>query len=79
MGPLLPEIANIPWWVILVLSVWSIIWKGLALWHAARLEQRNWFVTILVLNTVGILEIVYLFIFSKEKGSFIQKIFKRGE
>lgn len=79
MSPLPTEIANIPWWAILALSVWSIIWKGLALWRAARLEQRNWFMAILVLNTVGILEIGYLFIFSKEKGSFIQKIFKRGE
>jgi len=39
----------------------------LALWRAASLKQRNWFVGILILNTVGILEIVYLFLFAKKK------------
>jgi predicted membrane channel-forming protein YqfA (hemolysin III family) len=50
-----------------VLFVWSLIWKGLALWHAAKLSQKNWFVVMLVLNTVGILELVYLFYFAKKK------------
>ena len=47
--------------------VWSIILKGLALWRAARYDQRNWFVAILVLQTLGILEIVYLFKFAKKR------------
>jgi hypothetical protein len=48
---------------------WSLFWKGLALWRAAQLKQRNWFVVILVLNsvTLGILEIVYLFRFAKKR------------
>lgn len=49
------------------LAVWSLIWKGFALWKAARNSQRNWFVAILILNTFGILEIIYLFYFSKPK------------
>ena len=47
--------------------IWSIIWKGVALWNAATHKQRNWFIAILVINTVGILEIVYLFGFAKKK------------
>lgn len=47
--------------------IWSLIWKGLALWRAAKLEQRNWFIAILVFNTGGILEIIYLFTFAKKK------------
>jgi uncharacterized membrane protein YccC len=42
------------------LIVWSIIWKGLALWRAARLKQVGWYVALLVINTVGIFEIIYL-------------------
>lgn len=53
--------------ILIVLIVWSFIWKGLALWHASRNEEKYWFVAILILNTVGILEIVYLFVFSKQK------------
>ena len=61
------NLAQIPTVTLFVIYIWSIIWKGLALWKAAKLEQRNWFVAILVLNTVGILEIVYLFFFAKKK------------
>ena len=46
--------------ILVVITVWSIGWKGLALWHAARNNQRNWFAAILILNTVGILDILYL-------------------
>ena len=49
-------------WVILLVVVWSVIWKGLALWRAARLSQRAWFVGILIINTLGILEIIYLLV-----------------
>jgi hypothetical protein len=53
--------------LILVLYFWSIVWKGIALWRASNLKQRNWFVGILLLNTLGILEIAYLFFFAKKK------------
>ena len=49
-----------------VLAIWSIIWKGIALWKAARNGSKTWFIVMLVLNTVGILEIVYIFYFAKK-------------
>jgi len=45
----------------LVVVAWSLFWKGLALWHSARRGQNVWFIVLLVLNTAGILEIIYLF------------------
>jgi len=53
-------------WV-LILMVWSLVWKGLALWKAAREGSKVWFVVLLVLNTVGILDILYLYVFSGKK------------
>lgn len=53
--------------VFFVVYIWSIIWKGLALWKSAHLNQRNWFVAILILNTLGILDIAYLFYFAKKR------------
>lgn len=50
-----------------ILYLWSLFWKGFGLWRAAKASQRNWFIAILVLNTVGILEIIYLFKFAKPK------------
>lgn len=50
-----------------ILLAWSIVWKGFALWNASKNGQRNWFIAILVVNTVGIMEIIYLFGFAKKK------------
>ena len=44
-----------------ILVLWVIFWKGLALWHSGRRGNAWWFVILLVINTVGILEIIYLF------------------
>jgi hypothetical protein len=48
--------------------VWSLIWKGLALWRAVKNNQIGWFVCLLVLNTVGFLEITYLYFFQRNKN-----------
>lgn len=50
-----------------LLAIWSLIWKGLALWRAAKEENKGWFIALLIFNTAGILEIAYLFFFAKEK------------
>jgi len=47
--------------------IWSIFWKSLALWRTSKSNQKYWFLAILILNTIGILEIIYLFKFSKNK------------
>lgn len=54
------------------LYIWSLFWKGVALWRAAHYKQRNWFVVILVLSTIGILELIYLFRFSKKRLTFAE-------
>jgi methionyl-tRNA synthetase len=47
-----------------LLVIWTIIWKGWALWRAARNKELAWYIVILLLNTLGILEIIYIFGFS---------------
>lgn len=61
------NISQTPQILLFVILIWSIIWKGMALWKSAKLNQRNWFVAILVLNTFGLLEIAYLFFFANKK------------
>ncbi len=51
----------------IVVIAWSLVWKGIALWHAARNSQKGWFIAMLIVNTVGILEIIYLCCFQKKK------------
>lgn len=47
--------------VALGIVVWSLPWKGYALWIAAKNNHKWWFVALLILNTVAILEIIYIF------------------
>ena len=66
-----PKVMSI---LIAVLLLWTIIWKGFALWRAAELRQKYWFIAMLVINTLGILEIVYLFIVARKyKVEVIEK------
>ena len=53
--------------IMIALVVWSLYWKGMSMWTAARKGDRNWFIALLVLNTLGILDILYIYVFSKPK------------
>lgn len=52
-------------WILIGIFLWVLPWKGWALWKSANLGSKKWFVIILVLNTLAILEILYIFVFSK--------------
>lgn len=46
--------------LITLLAIWELCWKGIALWRAAKRQQKAWFIVILIVNTAGILPILYL-------------------
>jgi len=50
------------------LMIWEMIWKGIALWKAGRENQLTWFVFLLILNTAGILPIIYIFFVNKKNS-----------
>lgn len=54
-------------WVLLLMALWTLPWKGVALWKAAKNSHKWWFIVLLVVNTLGILEILYIFVFGKRK------------
>ncbi|HEY4499524.1 MAG TPA: DUF5652 family protein [Candidatus Paceibacterota bacterium] len=47
------------------LLLWTLPWKGMALWKAARKSQQKWFIALLLLQTLAILDILYIFVFSE--------------
>ncbi len=55
-------------WVIWLAILWTIPWKGVALWRSARLNHKIWFVVFLMINTLAVLDILYIFFFSKKKN-----------
>lgn len=70
------DLSQLPDWflpIILVLVIWTMYWKAAALWQAAKSNKLNWFIILMLLNTVGILEIIYLFGVEKVKTD---KLFK---
>ncbi|MDP3974857.1 MAG: DUF5652 family protein [Candidatus Jorgensenbacteria bacterium] len=54
-------------WIVVLGILWSIPWKGMALWKAATRREMWWFIVLLVVNTVGLLDIVYLYFISERK------------
>lgn len=64
----------LPWNTLLVLLLvaWTLPWKGVALWRAAGNKQLWWFVALFLLNTLAILEIIYIFRFSKKKEATLK-------
>ena len=66
-----------PQWLLgglLIISIWMIVWKGLALWHASQNKQKGWFIAFLVLNTLGLLPIIYLIWFKPVSKEEVKKI-----
>ena len=67
------ELATIIVWLVL-LAIWDVVWKGLAMWEAAKRREKGWFIAILIINSVGILPIIYLLI-KKNKGHINNRIY----
>jgi hypothetical protein len=53
--------------ILSLIVIWSIAWKAVATWHAARNGQLGWFIALFIINTAGVLEIIYLAFFTKKK------------
>ena len=54
--------------LLLFIAVWELAWKGKGLWKAAQKKHLGWFVAILIINSLGLLPIIYLAFFSKRKS-----------
>ena len=51
--------------VLIILALWDGTWKLIGLWKSARNKHLAWFICIALINTVGILPIIYLLINKK--------------
>jgi hypothetical protein len=57
-----------PWFIVVIIlaALWTIPWKAVALWKSARNGHKWWFIILMFVNTLAILEIIYIFGFSKK-------------
>lgn len=60
---------ELPWLlgVIIIVVIWDAVWKLIALWKAARNNHLSWFIYIAILNTAGILPIIYILMYRKKE------------
>ena len=58
-------------WIIWLAIIWTIPWKAVALWKAARNGHKIWFGFLFIFNTLAILEIIYIFFVSKGRSELI--------
>ena len=54
--------------ILFVLAIWELVWKAWGMWQAARNNQSGWYIAILLLNTLGILPILYIYVFGPKSA-----------
>lgn len=71
MNPLQQIPETLIWLVplIIILAIWEAVWKLIAMWKAGRNNDMAWFICIALINTIGILPIIYILMQKKKKQS----------
>lgn len=62
--------------LIIPLTILDLILRGISLWKAAKKDQRFWFVSLLIINSVGILPLTYLLL-NRETNDLSKKLSKK--
>ncbi|KKP87178.1 MAG: hypothetical protein UR90_C0012G0004 [Parcubacteria group bacterium GW2011_GWC1_35_8] len=62
--------------LIMLLVIWTLPWKIYSLWLAAKHDHKKWFVAIVLLNTIGILEIFYIRKIAKKSWAEVKEDFR---
>ncbi len=64
--------------LILILMIWTFVWKVYAVWISVKHDHKKWFIALLILNTVGILEIFYIFKIAKKSWAEVKSDFREA-
>ena len=59
--------------ILIVLMLWVLPWKGVSMWRAARNGHKKWFIALLLINSLAILDILYIYFFSKKGNLDVMK------
>lgn len=58
---------ELSWFIplIIILAIWDMIWKIVAMWYASRDNQKMWYILLAIINSIGVLPILYLLVIRK--------------
>jgi hypothetical protein len=67
-------IGHLDFWypIVLFIIVWDIVWRLVTMWKAGRNNDFVWFICIAILNTLGILPIIYYFSHRKKTKNLVE-------
>ncbi|MCB9808350.1 hypothetical protein H6770_03785 [Candidatus Peribacteria bacterium] len=51
---------------LLIVAIVDVVFRGFAMWRAARMEKKSWFIALLVINSMAILPIIFLLMTNQE-------------
>ena len=60
-----------------IVVAWSLAWKCYSVWTAVKSGHKKWFVALILLNTWGILDMIYIFYVAKKKWPEVKATFLR--
>ena len=55
---------NWPYILMIVLTILDITLRAIALWKSARAGSKIWFIALMILNTLGLLPLIYILFFA---------------
>jgi hypothetical protein len=61
--------------IFFLIMLWVLPWKAWALWTAAKNNHRWWFIALILVNSIAILDIVYLFVVAKKRWADVRSFF----
>jgi hypothetical protein len=66
---------SMPWLLplVIVLAVWDGVWKMIGMWKAAQNKHLAWFIIIALINSIGIIPILYIQVSKKRYESTLFK------
>lgn len=63
--------------LVALVMVWTILWKCYSVWVASKNNDKKWFIALVIFNTAGILDIIYIFGVAKKKWPEVKSAFSR--
>ncbi len=60
-----------------LIMLWVLPWKIYSLWTAAKRGDKKWFIILILVNSLAILDIIYIFAIAKKQWSDIKAVFQK--
>lgn len=64
---------------LVALIVADLVLKAWAMWRAARMEKKAWFIGLLIINSIGILPVIFLLMTRNEYAKIQKKMISATE